>query len=126
MSEIRVLLVDDEVDFTTSMKKVLSRRGLAVQVAADGLTALSLISREHFDVVVLDIKMPGMDGIQVLGEIKRLTPDINVILLTGHYSMCEDEEILKAGAYACLFKPCPISEVVDLIVAAASNSEDST
>ena len=126
MSEIRVLLVDDEVDFTASMKKVLSRRGLAVQVAADGLSALSLISREQFDVVVLDIKMPGMDGIQALGEIKRLSPDINVILLTGHYSMCEDEETLKAGAYACLFKPCPISEVVDLIVAAASNSEDST
>ena len=85
MNKIKVLLVDDEVSFTTSMQKVLSRRGFDVKVASDGLTALPLIAGEQFDVVVLDIKMPGMDGIQVLKEIRRFSPDIRVILLTGHY-----------------------------------------
>ena len=126
MSEIKVLLVDDEVGFTASMKKVLSRRGFDVKVAADGLTALSLIAREHFDVVVLDIKMPGMDGIQVLWEIKRLTPDIQCHPAHRTLLLVRGRRYFEEGAYACLLKPCPISEVVDLIVAAASNSEDST
>ncbi|MCX5871739.1 MAG: response regulator, partial [Deltaproteobacteria bacterium] len=94
MSQIRVLLVDDEVNFTASMEKVLRRRGFVVMVAANGLIALPLIAREHFDVVVLDIKMPGMDGTQVLSEIKRFSPDIPVILLTGHYSLSEQEDTL--------------------------------
>jgi len=121
MSETRVLLVDDEATFTASMKKVLSHRGFVVTVAADGLTALPLVAKEHFDVVILDIKMPGMDGIQVLAEIKRISPDVPVILLTGHYSLSEEEDTLRKGAYAYLLKPYPILKLVDLIIAAASD-----
>ena len=123
MTKIRVLLVDDEVDFAASLKKVLGRRGLNVTLAADGLTALPLIAREHFDVVVLDIKMPGMDGIQVMSEIKRFSPDIPVILLTGHYSSSKEEDTLKAGAYAYLLKPYPVLDLVKVIVAAASDKD---
>ena len=123
MSHIKVLLVDDEDSFTASMEKVLSRRSFEVKVAANGLAALPLIAKNRFDVVVLDIKMPGMDGIQALAEIKRLAPDVTVILLTGHYSLCEDDDAWKTQAYACLFKPCPIRDLVDMIVAAASNSD---
>lgn len=123
MSQIRVLLVDDEVNFTASMEKVLRRRGFVVTVAANGLIALPLIAKEHFDVVVLDIKMPGMDGTHVLSEIKRLSPDIPVILLTGHYSLSEKEDSLEGGAYAYLLKPYPILKLVDVIVAAASNKD---
>ncbi len=123
MTEIRVLLVDDEVEFTASMQKVLRRRGFDVTVAGDGLKALPLIAREHFDVVLLDIKMPGMDGIQVLQEIKRFSPNLPVILLTGHYSLSEEEDTLQVGAFAYLHKPCPIGELVDLIVAAASDRD---
>jgi DNA-binding NtrC family response regulator len=119
MSQIRVLLVDDEVNFTASMEKVLRRRGFIVKIAADGFVALPLIAKEHFDVVVLDIKMPGMDGTQVLSEIKRFSPDIPVILLTGHYSLSEKEDTLEGGAYAYLLKPYPILKLVDVIVAAA-------
>ena len=121
MNKIKVLLVDDEVSFTTSMERVLSRRGFDVKVASDGLTALTLIAGEHFDVVLLDIKMPGMDGIQVLREIRRFSPDIHVILLTGHYFSSEEETTLKEGAYAYLLKPCPILDLVNLITAAASD-----
>ena len=68
MNGVKVLLVDDEVGFTASLNKVLSNRGFAVKEAKDGLMALSMIGDEHFDVVVLDIKMPGMDGSQVFRE----------------------------------------------------------
>lgn len=123
MPAIKALLVDDEVSFTAGMEKVLRRRGLDVKVASDGLTALSMIAREHFDVVVLDIKMPGMDGTQVFTEIKRISPDIRVILLTGHYSLTEEEDILKKGAYAYLLKPYPVLDMVEVIVSAASDKE---
>ncbi len=120
MSKIRVLLVDDEVGFTSGMKHVLIQRGFHVDVAADGLTALALIHEERFDVVVLDLKMPGMDGIQVLAETKRFLPDIPVIVLPGYYSSVEEEDSLRKGAYAYLLKPYPILKLVDIIVTAAS------
>lgn len=121
MSNIRVLLVDDEVHFTTSMAKVLGRRGFEVLVASDGLTALPLIVKEHFDAVVLDVKMPGMDGIQVLREIKRFSPALPVILLTGHLSASEEEDSLNEGAYAYLRKPYPVLELVKIIDSAVTS-----
>ena len=123
MSGIRVLLVDDEVSFTASMEKVLSRRGFDVKVASDGPTALALVAGEQFDVIVLDVKMPGMDGGQVLEEIRSSYPDIPVILLTGHYFSSDEETSLKKGAYAYLLKPCPILDLVNLINAAASDGK---
>ncbi len=123
MPDIKVLLVDDEVGFTAGMKKVLSSRGFYVKEARDGLTALSLIAEERFDVVVLDIKMPGMDGNQVFREISRLAPDVRVIVLTGHYSLVEEEDALQKGAYAYLLKPCPVIELVAVIEAAGSKSD---
>ncbi|MBM4329522.1 MAG: response regulator [Deltaproteobacteria bacterium] len=120
MSDIKVLLVDDEVGFTAGMKKVLSNRGFCVKEARDGLTALSMIAADTFDVVVLDIKMPGMDGNQVFKEISRLSPNVPVIVLTGHYALVEEEDALEKGAYAYLLKPCPIMELVAVIEAAGS------
>ncbi len=121
MSCIKVLLVDDEVGFTGSMNKVLSSRGFEVKEAKDGLMALSMIGYEHFDVVVLDIRMPGMDGKQVFREISRFTTETRVIVLTGHYSLAEEEDGWLKGAYAYLLKPCPIINLVALIEAAGSN-----
>jgi DNA-binding NtrC family response regulator len=116
----KVLLVDDELAFTASLSKVLSRRGFEVETASDGLTALARIANESFDVIVLDVKMPGMDGIQVLNEIKRLALDLRVILLTGHLSLTEEETGLKGGAFAYLFKPIPILKLVGVIESAAA------
>jgi len=126
MTDIKVLLVDDEVDFTSSMKRVLSSRGFDVKEAKNGLIALSLIGEQHYNVVVLDVKMPGMDGIQVLTEIKRLSPETSVILLTGHYSLCEDEDAWKTQAFACVFKPCPIPDLVKVIAAALEKGTGSS
>ncbi|MFH0787755.1 MAG: response regulator [Pseudomonadota bacterium] len=120
----KVLLVDDEVDFTASLRKVLSRRGFEVETASDGLTALARIAKEPFDAIVLDVKMPGMDGIQVLSEIKRMALDTRVILLTGHLSLTDEEKGLKEGAFAYLFKPFPILKLVSLIEAAAVGDKE--
>ncbi|MFZ2445663.1 MAG: response regulator [Syntrophobacteraceae bacterium] len=117
--KIRVLLVDDEVELTTFISRVLTRRGFDVDTSEDGLAALSQVAKEHYDVVLLDIKMPGMSGVRVLAEIKRFAPSIQVILLTGHFSATDEDESLKSGAYAYLLKPYPILKLVDLIAAAA-------
>ena len=122
MKGIKVLLVDDEVEFTASLRRVLSRRGFDVETAGDGFSALPLIAQKEFDVVVLDIKMPGMDGIHVLSEIKRLRPGTQVIMLTGHFSPAMEEESSTGGAYAHLLKPFPVLKLVDIIAAAAEQS----
>lgn len=119
MNGKKVLLVDDEVDFTASLGKVLRRRGFEVERANDGLIALEQITHQSFDVIVLDVKMPGMDGIQVLTEIRKLAITARVILLTGHLSITDEEDGLKGGAYAYLFKPIPILKLVDLIESAS-------
>ena len=123
MKEIKVLLVDDEVDFTASLRKVLSRRGFDVEVAADGLSALARIAQGHFDVVVLDVKMPGMNGLHVLSEIRHLSLPTRVILLTGHFSLTDEENTLKNGAFAYLLKPYPILKLVEMIEAAAARNQ---
>jgi DNA-binding NtrC family response regulator len=124
MAGVKVLLVDDEVEFTHSLSKVLRRRGFEVEVAGDGLSALVKIHEQPFEVVVLDIKMPGMDGMQVLSEIKRLAIHTQVILLTGHLSITEEEDSLRAGAFAHIFKPYPVLKLVELIETAGRKGKE--
>ena len=126
MSAIRVLLVDDEVEFTTGLSKVLRRRGFEVEVAADAAAGLALATRGCFDVALLDVKMPGMDGIQLLTEMKRVAPSIQVILMTGHLSVADETDGMKTGAVAYLLKPHPLPELVDMIQKAAGRSRASS
>lgn len=123
MKAVKVLLVDDEVSFTTSLSRILTRRGFAVEVALDGLIGLARIVQGDFDVVVLDVKMPGMNGIQVLSEIRRLSLPTRVILLTGHFSLPDEEDTLKKGAFAYLLKPYPALKLVEIIESAAAAKE---
>ncbi|MEW6368076.1 MAG: response regulator [Acidobacteriota bacterium] len=125
MSPIKVLLVDDERPFTDTLSKVLRRRGYEVDVAIDGESALRAVRARKFDVVVLDVKMPGKDGIQVLGEIKEHDTSVEVILLTGHVSLSEEALGLKTGAFAYLLKPHPVPDLVERIEAAAARSRAS-
>jgi DNA-binding NtrC family response regulator len=90
-----------------------------VDVADDGLAALPLMMQKCFDVVVLDIKMPGMDGISVLAEIKRRHPATQVIMLTGHFSFDGEDDPSQPGAFAHLLKPIPVMKLVDIIRDAA-------
>jgi CheY-like chemotaxis protein len=105
--KIKVLMVDDEEQFRATTKKVLDRRGFATIVAGSGEEAIQKL-KEAPDVVVLDVKMPGMDGHQALKEIKKRNPDLPVIMLTGHGAMPSAREALVEGAFDYLAKPCDI------------------
>lgn len=105
---IRVLMVDDEERFRATTKKLLGRRGFETILAENGEEALEKL-KEDPDVVILDVKMPGMDGHQVLREIKRRSPYLPVIMLTGHGALPSAKESLGEGAYDYLTKPCDIT-----------------
>lgn len=112
---VRVLLVDDEVGLLQSMKKILERRGMQVSTADRGEAALALLEESPVDVVVLDLKMPGMDGQEVLRRIKNRFPTIEVIILTGHPSVESALEVIKLGANEYMKKPPSIEELVGTI-----------
>lgn len=112
---VRVLLVDDEAELLSSLTPVLSRRGLDVSTATSGEEALDLLANRVVDVVVLDIKMPGMDGIEALRRIKSEIPDTEVILLTGHPDAENAFEGMKLGAHDYITKPPDISELTEKI-----------
>jgi len=108
MSEkIKVLMVDDEEQFRSTTKKVLNKKGFDTILAGSGEEAIEKLN-ENPDVVILDIKMPGMDGHQALNEIKKLSPDLPVIMLTGHGALPSAREALVEGAFDYLTKPCDI------------------
>jgi len=112
---IRVLLVDDEVAFVKSLAKILVRKGMEVQAAHEGSAAIELTSQEEFDAIVLDVRMPGMDGLATLEEIRKrdlLTP---VLLLTGHIDLERTRQALKGGATEIFLKPSPIETLVSAI-----------
>jgi CheY-like chemotaxis protein len=105
--KIKVLMVDDEEKFRLTTKKILDRRGFDTLLAASGEEALERLEAQP-DVVVLDIKMPGMDGHQTLQEIRSRSPQTPVIMLTGHGALPSAQEALTHGAHDYLTKPCDI------------------
>ena len=120
----RVLLVDDETIFTKNMSKLLKNRGYQVTAVNSGDNAIRELEQNHFDVIVLDLKMPGMDGITTLKEIMKLGLFTETLILTGHGSIDSALEAMKLGAYDYLTKPCEIDELVAKIEAAWEKKED--
>jgi len=114
----KVLLVDDEERFRTTLSKLLKAHGLEVTDLGSGREALEELRKKAYDVIVLDVRMPEMDGIAVLGEIKKINPLLEVIILTGHASMDAATKIMWLGAYEFLLKPCPVEDLLDKIESA--------
>ncbi|WP_319778185.1 response regulator [Maridesulfovibrio sp.] len=112
MERVRVLLVDDEVDFSRVLARRLERRGLTVSTAAGADEAVDVLKELPVNAVVLDIKMPGRDGIQLLGEIKRQYPQIAVVMLTAHAEADIVVSSLAMGACDYLLKPADVDEIV--------------
>lgn len=112
MEGIKVLMVDDEVDFLETLLKRLKKRGLEVFGVKNGQEALRTLHEKPFDVVILDVKMPGMGGIEVLRHIKEQFPDIEVIMLTGHANVEVAIQGMELGAFDYLMKPMDIDELV--------------
>jgi CheY-like chemotaxis protein len=116
---IRVLLVDDEARFVLNLAKLLRGRGFEVSTACDGAAGVAAVERsEGLDVVLLDVKMPGMDGIETLRRIKEISPDIEVVMLTGHANLETGIAAMREGALDYLMKPCDIEDLVAKITEA--------
>jgi len=113
--KVRILLVDDERQLLDSLKKVLARRAMEVFTAENGEEALDLLKDTPVDVVVLDIKMPGRDGLEVLKDIKASPVNREVILLTGHPTVETAMAGMKQGAFEYLMKPPDVEELTELI-----------
>ena len=116
--KIKVLLVDDERDFVETLAQRLEVRDFAVTTAFGGDEALDLIKEREFDVVVLDVLMPGKNGIETLNEIKELKPLTPVIMLTGNTTVETAIEGMKLGAYDYLMKPTETEDLVEKITKA--------
>lgn len=113
MTEFNVLVVDDEEDFRETLVKRLRKRNLAVQGVESGQKALALLDKVRIDVIILDVKMPGKDGVETLQEIKRKQPLIEVIMLTGHGSDELGIQGMKLGAFEYVMKPADIDNLME-------------
>ena len=107
-----VLLVDDEADFLETLLKRMKKRNVDVKGVKSGEEALEFLKQNPVDVVVLDVKMPGIDGIQTLREIKKTYPLIEAIMLTGHASLEVAIEGMELGAFDYLMKPIDIDDLL--------------
>jgi len=123
MSDINILLVDDEERFLATTRKLLEKRGYSIETAANGLDALEKLKKRSFHLVLLDVKMPGMDGIATLKRIRREWPQVEVIMLTGHGTVENAVEGVKLGAADYLMKPADIDDITDAIEVALARRQ---
>jgi DNA-binding NtrC family response regulator len=107
-----VLLVDDEEEFLETLVKRLAKRKLDVTGVTSAEDAIRVLSEKPVDIVVLDVKMPGMDGLEALRQIKCTSPDVEVIMLTGHANMEAAMQGMELGAFDYLMKPMDIDELL--------------
>ncbi|WP_029459618.1 response regulator [Solidesulfovibrio alcoholivorans] len=111
----KVLLVDDEREFVQTLSERLSMREVGSHAVFDGESALRMMADDEPEVMVLDLKMPGIDGLEVLKRTKAERPDVEVIILTGHGSEADQEECMRLGAFAYLQKPVDIEKLSDTL-----------
>ena len=114
----KVLVVDDEAVVRAGISRILEKQDLSIHTAADGSEALEIMAEYQIDIVLLDIKMPGLDGIEVLRHIRATYPDTVVIMITGHPTIQSAIECTKLGATDYLVKPFRVDELESLILKA--------
>ena len=122
MDRVRVLVVDDEPDFLKLIKRRLEKRNVEVSVVPGGKEALDHLAENPADVVILDVRMPGLSGIDTLKEIRKRFQETEVIMLTGHGSVQSGIEGMSHGAYDYVLKPFSIDDLLDRIRAASERA----
>ena len=118
MKDMKLLLVDDEEEFVKALAERLKMRDLRSDTVLDGEEALSFVEDQEPDVMVLDLKMPGIDGMEVLRQVRKAYPNIQVIILTGHGTEKHEEEAKRLGAFDYLEKPVNLDVLVKKMKAA--------
>lgn len=124
MEDIHILLVDDEEDFVTTLAERLSLRGFNTDTAFDGEAALHFLDDNEIDIVVLDLKMPGMMGMEVLRKIREKDLRVMVIIQTGHGTDKEEEETAQLGVSSFLRKPVDIEALITCLKDAATSLQN--
>ncbi len=114
----KIMLVDDEQNFREIMAKFFQRRKIDFETAGNCLEALDLLGQGSYDVVVMDVSMPGLDGIECMAEMKKVRPDLEVIILTGHAALNVGINGMKKGAFDYCLKPVDFDELLEKIVLA--------
>jgi DNA-binding NtrC family response regulator len=112
MKRIKLLLVDDEENFVKTLAERLEIRGLKPEVVLSGEEAMDFMGKSIPDVIVLDLRMPGIDGMEVLRRVKKQKPDVQVIILTGHGTDKDQAEATRIGAFEYLKKPVDIDALI--------------
>jgi DNA-binding NtrC family response regulator len=115
MNPINVILVDDEEEYVTTLSERIQMRGFNSRVAPDGEQALKMIHENTYHVMVLDLRMPGIDGMAVLKAVKKTHPEMQVVMITGHGSDLDKENALGNGAFAYMEKPVELDALIDYI-----------
>ncbi|MFC1563355.1 response regulator [candidate division KSB1 bacterium] len=115
MAYEKVLLVDDEEEFIETLSERMQTRGLSVDTATNGADAIKLVEKTFYDAIILDLQMPGLDGIETLKRIREYNPDSQIILLTGYASVEKSVEAVKHGAVDFLEKPADINKLMEII-----------
>ena len=126
MDPLRVLIVDDEEELVSALVERLNLRGFDARGVTTGTEALEFLHEEECDVVLLDVKMPGLGGLEVIRRIKDMKPDLEVVLLTGHGSVTSVEDGMTLGAFDYLMKPVKIDSLVRILTAAAAGKSPGT
>ncbi len=116
--KIKLLFVDDEEKFRKGMTERLKLRDIVVHSFSNGVDAAKAVKKEAYDVALLDLKMPGMDGEELLEILKETVPALEVVILTGHGSLDSATRTFRAGAYEYLMKPCELDELLSAITKA--------
>ncbi len=122
MDNINILLIDDEIEFIETLAERFELRGYTSKIAGDGESGISMIAKESFDIVILDLMMPGLSGLDTLRQIKDIDKTLPVIMLTGHGSTKDGMEGMRMGAFDFLMKPLDINELLEKIKLALSES----
>lgn len=115
MDKFKVMIVDDELDFLETIVKRLKARNIDVNGVESGYKALEILEDRNPDVIILDVKMPGMDGIETLREIKKKSPLTEVIMLTGHASVESGIQGMQLGAFDYVMKPVALDELLEKV-----------
>lgn len=109
------MIVDDEVSITEELESILGSDGYKTAIAHTGSVAIALFKENKIDLVLLDIKLPVLSGVEIYSELRKINPDIPVIIITGSFTKARAQEILKAGGRAVLYKPFSAEELLSLI-----------
>jgi DNA-binding NtrC family response regulator len=124
MEKGRVLVIDDEAIVRVSCQRVLEPAGYEVVLTSRGDEAIELLEKEQFDLVLTDLKMPDMDGLEVLKVIKERWPDIQVVIITGYGTISTAVQAIKKGAYEYIEKPFTPEDILDVVTKALSEAEE--